>query len=104
MSDSDIYKSREPIPQTPNDPRLRKGRRRRSSSLRPFDDHERERRSGNSGLRRFLHLSRKKENEKSFWWGFLIVVVFVLVVIGVWQFWYMEHRAHRDSPARSVAK
>ncbi len=97
MSETDIYKNREPIQQTSDDPRFRKGRRRRSSSLRTFDEHERKRRSKNSGLRRLLHLSRKKGNEKNFWWGVLIVVVVLLVGIGLWQFWYLEHVARKQA-------
>jgi len=97
MPETDIYKNREPIPQTPGDPQHRKGHRRRSSSRRTFDEHERKRRSKNSGLRRLLHLSRKSENEKRFWWGTLIVVVALLVGIGLWQFWYLEHVARKQA-------
>ena len=97
MPETDIYKNREPIQQTSDDLRFRKGRRRRSSSLQTFDEQERKRRSKNSGLRRLLHLSRKKGNEKHFWWGVLIVVVLLLTGIGLWQFWYLEHVARKQA-------
>lgn len=98
MSDTDIYKSREPVHQvSSDDPRFRKGRRRRSSSRLPFDEHDRKRRSKNSGLRRLLHLSRKSDNEKHFWWGILAVIVVLLVSIAIWQFWYMEYAARKQA-------
>ncbi len=98
MSDSDIYKSREPVPQAASDdPRFRKGRRRRSSSLRTFDEQDRKRRSKNSGLRRLLHLFRKSDNEKHFWWGILAVTVVLLVSIAIWQFLYMEYVARKQA-------
>ncbi len=98
MADTDIYKSREPVPQvSSDDPRFRKGRRRRSSSRRSFDEQDRKRRSKNSGLRRLLHLSRKSDNEKRFWWGILAVTVVLLVSIAIWQFWYMEYVARKQA-------
>ncbi len=97
MSETDIYKNREPIPQPSGDPQHRKGRRRRSSIRRPFDDNDRRRRSKNSGLRRLLHLSRKSENETRFWWGALIVVVALLTGIALWQFLYMERVAREQA-------
>ena len=100
MSDTDIYKNREPIKQaTSADPRYRKGRRRRSASYRVFDDKDRKRRSKNTGLRRLLHLSRKSENDKPIWIGMLVVVVVLLVGIALWQFWYIELAARRQSRA-----
>ncbi len=102
MSETDIYKTREPIPQPSGDPQHRKGHRRRSSSRRLFDDHDRQRRSGNSGLRRLLHLSRKSENEKRFWWGTLIVVVALLTGIALWQFWYLPHVAREQEQKNDV--
>ncbi len=100
MSDTDIYKNREPTQQaTPADPRYHKERRRRSSSHRVFDDKDRKRRSKNSGLRRLLHLSRKAENDKPIWVGMLVVVVVLLIGIAIWQFWYVEIVARRRSRA-----
>jgi hypothetical protein len=93
MSETDIYKNREKVQMTTDDPRFQKTkrRRRRSSSRSPFDDEgERRRRSKNSGLRRMLHLSRKQGNEKSFWTSILIVIVVLLTLIGIWQYWYLE--------------
>lgn len=97
MSKTDIYKSREPVQQTAEDPQPRQNRRRRSSSRRTFDEHDRRRRSKNSGLRRLLHLFRKSENESRFWWGALIVVVVLLTLIGIWQFWYLEYTARKQA-------
>lgn len=98
MSQTDIYKKREQVQSTSDDPRFRKGRRkRRSSSLRTFDKHDRNRRSKNSGLRRILHLSRKSENEKVIWWGLLIAIVVLLSLIGIWQFWYLDYVARKQS-------
>lgn len=100
MSDNDIYKNREPIQQaTSADPRYRKGRRRRSESHRVFDDKDRKRRSKNSGLRRLLHLSRKADNDKPIWVGMLVVVVVLLIGIALWQFWYVELVARRQTRA-----
>jgi hypothetical protein len=96
MSDTDIYKNGERVQQAPTgDPRSRKGRR-RSSSCRLFDDHNRKRRNKNSGLRRLLHLSRKSKNEKHLWWGMLVFVVVLLSAIAIWQFWYLEHVARKQ--------
>ena len=89
MSDTDIYKNREPMPYGNKRPR-RSTRRRRSDSQRAFDDHSRKRRSKNSGLRRLLHLYRKKENEKVIWWSVLVSVVLILTVLAVWQFLIRE--------------
>jgi hypothetical protein len=94
---TDIYASREQVQQTADDPRFRKGRRHRSSSLRTFDEHERRRRGKNAGFRRLLHLSRKSDNEKRIWWGALVVIVVLLAVIGLWQFLYVEHVARKQS-------
>jgi len=95
MSDTDIYKSREQSQHTSN--ASRSGRRRRSSSHHPFDEKDRRRRSKNSGLRRFLHLYRKGENEKHFWRGLLVAIVVIMILIAIWQFWYMEHVAREQS-------
>ncbi len=85
MSDTDIYKKREPMPYGNRDPR-RSRRSRSSAPRRAFDDHSRKRRSKNSGLRRLLHLYRKKENEKVFWWTLLGAIIFILFALGLWQF------------------
>lgn len=97
MSKTDIYASREQTQQPANQPSPRKGRRRRSSSHRVFDEHDRRRRGKNSGFRRLLHLARKSENEKRIWWGALIVAVVLLTVIGLWQFLYVEQVAREQS-------
>ncbi len=98
MSQTDIYKNREQVQTAPTAPHTRKGRRRRSASRDPFDETgNRRRRSNNSGLRRLLHLFRKGGNEKKFWWGLLIVTVVVLAFIAIWQFWYLEHIALKQS-------
>ena len=89
MSDTDIYKNRERMPYGDKRPR-RSTRRRRSASQRAFDDHSRKRRSRNSGLRRLLHLYRKKESEKVIWLSVLTVAVVVLVLLAIWQFWIRE--------------
>jgi hypothetical protein len=89
MSETDIYKTRERMPYGDKRPR-RSTRRRRSDSQRAFDDHSRKRRSSNSGLRRLLHLYRKKENEKVIWLSVLAVTVVVLVVLAIWQFWIRD--------------
>lgn len=103
MSKTDIYKNREQVQLTSDDPRFRKAsRRRRSSSKRTFDEHERRRRKKNSGFRRLLHLSRKPDNEKNFWWGILIVFVVLLSAIAVWQFWYVEYAARRNSEKNEI--
>ena len=89
MSDTDIYKNRERMPYGNKRPR-RSSRRRRSDSQRAFDDHTRKRRSSNSGLRRLLHLYRKKESEKVVWLSVLTCTVVILVVLAIWQFWIRE--------------
>ena len=91
MSDTDIYKNREAMPfdgkKVP-----KKRRRRRSSAEHVFDeDHNRKRRSKNSGIRRLLHLSRKSDNEKFFWGSLGAVVVVVLAILAIWQFVIVEH-------------
>ncbi len=91
---SDIYKNKERMPVAETKPK----RRRRSSPLRAFDDQgERRRRSKNAGGRRLLHLSRKGENEKVFWWGLLIAIVVVLGLISIWQFGIREHVLRQQS-------
>ena len=83
---SDIYKKREAMPFDGNK-KPPKSRKRRSSSRAVFDDdHSRKRRSKNSGLRRFLHLSRKSGNEKFFWGSIGAVLLVMLVIIAIWQF------------------
>ncbi|HSR87558.1 MAG TPA: hypothetical protein VLL07_01285 [Pontiella sp.] len=89
MSDTDIYKNRERMPYGDKTPR-RSTRRRRSDSQRAFDDHSRKRRSRNSGFRRFLHLYRKKENERVFWWSVIISIIVILTLLAIWQFWIRE--------------
>lgn len=84
MSDTDIYKNREALPMG-NKPE-KKRRRRRSGTQRAFDDHSRKRRSKNSGLRRFLHLSRKSENEKKIWSSVGILLLALLIIVAIWQF------------------
>ncbi|MBN2162784.1 MAG: hypothetical protein JXR25_15230 [Pontiellaceae bacterium] len=86
MSDTDIYKKREPMPIGTRRPK-HSGRRRRSNrEKRPFDDQNRKRRSRNSGFRRLLHLYRKRDNEKIFWWSLFISTLVLLVGLAVWQF------------------
>ena len=98
MSETDIYKNREPIQNGPGKVHSKKRRRRRSASITAFDETgERRRRSKNSGIRRILHLSRKSSNEKSFWWAILSIVVVLLVGIAIWQFLYMEHVARKEA-------
>lgn len=91
MSDTDIYKNREPMPYSPVKTK-RSHRRRRSTPQRAFDDHTRKRRSRNSGLRRVLHLYRKEGTEKVVWLTMLVVVVVLLASIAVWQFVIREHQ------------
>ena len=96
MSDTDIYKGREQDRTAP--PAPNPGRRRRRSNRQLFDDTgDRKRRRKNSGFRRLLHLSRKGENEKRFWWGLLVVVAVALSLIGIWQFWYREQVAREQA-------
>ncbi len=98
MSETDIYKNREVDRSGPSAPHPSKRRRRRSSSRQLFDDTgNRRRRSKNSGFRRLLHLSRKGQNEKKFWWGLLIATVVVLCFIAIWQFFYLEKVAREQS-------
>jgi len=95
MSDTDIYKNRQPMPVTGTKP---KRRRRRSSNSEVFDETgNRRRRSKNSGFRRLLHLLRKPKNEKRFWLGLLIGTAVILIFIAIWQFWYMEQLARKQS-------
>jgi hypothetical protein len=56
-----------------------------------FDEKSGNRRSKNSGFRRLLHLYRKGENEKRFWWGLLIIISITMVFLGIWQFWYRDY-------------
>ncbi len=97
MADTDIYKNREAMPMGKGPDK--KKRRRRSESRRAFDDHSRKKRSKNSGFRRFLHLSRKSENDKMIWGAMGIVIVVVLVVIAVWQFVIAEHLIRKQEAA-----
>ena len=89
MSDTDIYKNRERMPYGGKRPK-RSTRRRRSGSQRAFDDQSRKRRSKNSGLRRLLHLYRKKENEKVVWWSVLTCTLVILTLLAIWQFGIRE--------------
>ncbi len=92
---SDIYKNQQQMPVAATKP---KRRRRRSSGNTTFDDTgKRRRRSGNTGVRRFIHLFRKPANEKKVWWGTLIVIVVTLTIIAIWQFLYLEHVAREQS-------
>lgn len=97
MAETDIYKNREAMPQGNKPPK--KKRRRRTDSQRAFDDRIRKRRSKNSGFRRFLHLSRKSENEKMFWGSIGILFVVILIIIGVWQFVVLEHMVRKEEKA-----
>lgn len=92
MSDTDIYKKREPMPYGSDRNRKPKRRRRSSRQHRAFDDPNRKRRSRNSGLRRLLHLYRKQENEKVVWWTLMIVIVIGIVSLAVWQFVIREYQ------------
>lgn len=38
-----------------------------------------------------LHLYRKKESEKVFWWSVLGTFVAVLAILAIWQFGIREH-------------
>ena len=97
MSDTDIYKNRERMPISSKNPRrYGKGRKCRSSaeSKRSFDDQSgRKRRSKNAGFRRFLHLYRKKESERIFWWVMGTILVGLLIGAGIWQFYVNPQRA-----------
>ena len=94
MSETDIYKQREPLPRGKNPEK--KKRRRRSTSARSFDDKTRKRRSKNSGLRRFFHLSRKAENEKVIWTTFGIGILVTVGVIALWQFFIQERMIRQE--------
>ena len=98
MPETDIYKKREPMPvgKKPD-----KKRKRRSSSQRAFDDRDRKRRSKNSGLRRFLHLSRKSKNEKFVWSSVGIFFVLILILIGLWQFVIQEYLVRNEERANN---
>ena len=90
---SDIYKQR---PEIPAEKTVNRRRRRRSAADGTFDETKtRRRRSRNSGLRRLLHLFRKEENEKRIWISALVVALVVLVIVGIWQFWYLEQQARQ---------
>ena len=91
MSDTDIYKNREQMPYSNRGPKNARKRRRSSKESRAFDDHSRKRRSKNSGVRRWLHLYRKKDNEKVFWWVVLGGIVVIMVLLAVWQFGIREY-------------
>jgi len=86
MSDTDIYKKREPMPYGSRHPKRSSRRRRSSENKHAFDHQNRKRRSRNSGLRRMLHLYRKEENEKYFWWTALAAIIVALLSLGIWQF------------------
>ncbi|QBG46578.1 hypothetical protein EGM51_03890 [Verrucomicrobia bacterium S94] len=94
MSESDIYKQREPIPMGKKPEKKR--RRRRSDSQRAFDDRPRKRRSRNSGLRRLIHLARKSENEKIVWSVFGIGILLLVVVVAIWQFFLQERLIRQE--------
>lgn len=95
---SDIYREREPLPRTAKGPHRKPGRRRRSSSRRAFDDTtHRKRRSKNSGFRRLLHLSRKEKNQKWIWRSLLILTVIGLVLLAIWQFFYLDYVARKQA-------
>ena len=90
---SDIYKQRPEIPVAKS---VNRRRRRRSAADGTFDETKtRRRRSKNSGLRRLLHLFRKEENEKRIWISALVVALVVLLIVGIWQFWYLEQEARQ---------
>jgi flagellar biosynthesis/type III secretory pathway M-ring protein FliF/YscJ len=103
MSDTDIYKKREPMPYGSQKPQRPKRRRRSSSHKRSFDDKERKRRSKNSGFRRLLHVYRKKESEKVFWWVVGGTTFVVLLLLAIWQFVITELilRAQEEAEARN---
>jgi len=98
---SDIYKNNQRMPSSNPPPK----QRRRASSRRAFDDKgDRQRRSRNTGLRRMLHLIRKGENEKVFWWSMLVAFVVILVAVAVWQFVVLENRAKQKSEESEYVK
>ena len=88
MSDVDIYKNREAMPVSNKPPE--KKRRRREKSQRAFDEHDRKRRSKNTGFRRFIHLFRKSENEKVIWISFGVLFVVILGLVAIWQYLIKE--------------
>ena len=96
MSDTDIYKKREPMPYGNRHPKRSSRRRRSADSERAFDDHSRKRRSKNSGLRRLLHLYRKEENEKYFWWTITVTAVVLVVGLAIWQFVIREQAIRKQ--------
>ena len=97
---SDIYKNRQVMPAVKPKP---KRRRRRSSQDAVFDESgNRRRRSRNSGFRRLLHQMRKPHNEKRIWLGMLIAAVVLLIAIGIWQFFYMEHIARERDKQKEL--
>jgi cytoskeletal protein RodZ len=102
MSDTDIYKKREAMP-IGNKPEKKK-RRRRSGTNRAFDDHSRKRRSKNSGLRRFLHLSRKSKNEKVIWISVGVLFIVILLIVGIWQFVILEYQVRQKEQSDDNVK
>lgn len=96
MSETDIYKKRESMPFGSGKSPEKKSRRRRSSSQRAFDDTERKRRSKNTGIRRFIHLAKKKENEKYFWIVLGTFIATTIVAVMVWQFGIREAKVRAD--------
>lgn len=100
MSETDIYKQREPMPIGKKPDKKNKHRRRRSSQQRSFDDKSRKRRSKNSGIRRFLHLSRKAENEKVIWTTFGIGMLLAIALIAIWQF-FIQERLIREEESQN---
>ncbi|HEY5653913.1 MAG TPA: hypothetical protein VIR63_06060 [Pontiella sp.] len=102
MSDTDIYKNREPMPVGAKQPR-KNYQRRRNRVQHPFDDKPRQRRSKNSGLRRFLHLSRKSENEKFFWVGTAVIFVTVLLFAAIWQYLIIGKASEKKADEKTAA-
>ena len=99
---SDIYKQRPQI--TAAKPRPGR-RRRRSSADGTFDENKpRRRRSRNAGLRRLIHLFRKDENERTSWVSALVIALLVLVVVGLWQFWYREQLVRKKTREKEQAR
>lgn len=99
MSDSDIYKKREPLATPRAGTAVRPSHRRRkkkSNTVELFDDKNRKRRSKNTGIRRLFHLYRKQDREKAFWGGLAAIIVVLLVVIAVWQYWYIDWAVQQD--------
>jgi hypothetical protein len=96
MSDTDIYKKRESMPYGSGKAPEKKSRRRRSSSKRAFDDKERKRRSNNKGLRRFIHLAKKKEHERYFWIVLGVFIVVMILGVSIWQFGIREAKVRAE--------